>query len=89
MHDTPPGQTDALNQQVRDVWDRNAGFWDEQMGEGNAFHKALIEPTQERLLNVDAGHRILDIACGNGQFARRLAQSGACVVGVDVSESHD
>jgi SAM-dependent methyltransferase len=56
------------------------------MGEGNAFHKTLIEPTQERLLNVRAGQRILDIACGNGQFARRLAQLGVCVLAVDISE---
>jgi 2-polyprenyl-3-methyl-5-hydroxy-6-metoxy-1,4-benzoquinol methylase len=77
---------DALNQEVRDLWNQNASFWDERMGEGNAFHKTLIEPTQERLLNVQAGQRILDIACGNGQFARRLARLGACVLGVDISE---
>jgi len=77
---------DALNQEVRDIWNQNAPFWDERMGEGNAFHKILIEPTQERLLNVHAGQRILDIACGNGQFARRLARLGACVLGVDFSE---
>jgi hypothetical protein len=43
---------DALNQEVRDIWNQNAHFWDERMGEGNAFHKILIEPTQERLLNL-------------------------------------
>ncbi len=77
---------DALNQEVRDTWNRNASFWDERMGEGNAFHKTLIEPTQERLLNVQPGQRILDIACGNGQFARRLATLGARVLGVDLAE---
>src|SRR6516164_2734683 len=86
MQKTQPQQIDALNQEVRDLWNQNASFWDERMGEGNAFHKTLIEPTQERLLNVQAGQRILDIACGNGQFARRLARLGACVLGVDISE---
>jgi 2-polyprenyl-3-methyl-5-hydroxy-6-metoxy-1,4-benzoquinol methylase len=86
MQETPPGQVDALNQRVRDIWNQNAPFWDERMGEGNSFHKTLIEPTQERLLNVAAGQRILDIACGNGQFARRLARLGARVLGVDISE---
>jgi 2-polyprenyl-3-methyl-5-hydroxy-6-metoxy-1,4-benzoquinol methylase len=86
MHETQPGQVDALNQEVRDIWNQNASFWDERMGEGNAFHKTLIEPTQERLLNVCAGQRILDLACGNGQFARHLARLGAHVLGVDVSE---
>src|SRR5262249_35909821 len=36
--------------------------------------------------NVRPGQRILDIACGNGQFARRLVQLGVCVVGVDISD---
>jgi 2-polyprenyl-3-methyl-5-hydroxy-6-metoxy-1,4-benzoquinol methylase len=86
MHETQPGQIDALNQAVRDTWNQNAHFWDERMGEGNAFHKTLIEPTQEGLLSVRAGQRILDLACGNGQFARRLVQLGASVLGVDISE---
>src|SRR6516164_2841735 len=86
MQKTQPQQIDALNQEVRDIWNQNASFWDERMGEGNAFHRTLIEPTQERLLNVRAGQRILDVACGNGQFARRLAGLGAHVLGVDISE---
>jgi 2-polyprenyl-3-methyl-5-hydroxy-6-metoxy-1,4-benzoquinol methylase len=86
MQETQLDQADALNQEVRNIWNQNAPFWDERMGEGNTFHKTLIEPTQERLLNVCAGQMILDIACGNGQFARRLAKLGAYVLGVDFSE---
>jgi 2-polyprenyl-3-methyl-5-hydroxy-6-metoxy-1,4-benzoquinol methylase len=86
MPEPQPGQVDALNQAVRDIWNQNADFWDERMGEGNSFHKSLIEPTQERLLNVCAGQKILDLACGNGQFSRRLVRLGACVLGLDISE---
>jgi 2-polyprenyl-3-methyl-5-hydroxy-6-metoxy-1,4-benzoquinol methylase len=86
MHEPDTRRGDGLNQEVRDIWNNNAAFWDQRMGEGNAFHKTLIEPTQERLLDVRPGQRILDIACGNGQFARRLVQLGACVLGVDISE---
>src|SRR5581483_1232154 len=86
MPQTPPDRVDALNQQVRDIWNQNALFWDERMGEGNSFHKTLIEPTQERLLDLRAGQRLLDLACGNGQFARHLARLGARVLGVDMSE---
>ena len=39
------------------------------MGEGNAFHKLLIEPNQIKLLKIRRGDLILDVACGNGQFA--------------------
>jgi 2-polyprenyl-3-methyl-5-hydroxy-6-metoxy-1,4-benzoquinol methylase len=86
MHQTESNRVEALNREVHDIWNRNTQFWDARMGEGNTFHKTLIEPTQERLLNVRPGQRILDIACGNGQFARHLAELGACVLGVDVSE---
>lgn len=81
-HDSP----ERLRQEVRDIWDQNADFWDERMGEGNDFHTSLIEPTQLRLLDLNGTETILDAACGNGQFARKMADLGACVVGVDVSE---
>lgn len=37
------------------------------------------------MLNVQAGESVLDIACGNGQFSRRLAELGATVVASDFS----
>jgi len=86
MPEKGPFQVDALNQEVREIWNQNAQFWDERMGEGNTFHKTLLEPTQERLLHVRPGQRILDIACGNGQFARHLARLGASVLGLDIAE---
>ena len=39
----------------------------------------------EREVNIRPGQRVLDIACGNGWFARKLARSGASVVAVDIS----
>ena len=75
----------ALERETVDIWDRNADFWNERMGEGNAFHKLLIEPTQLRLLSLESGDRVLDIACGNGQFARKMASLGADVVAVDAA----
>jgi 2-polyprenyl-3-methyl-5-hydroxy-6-metoxy-1,4-benzoquinol methylase len=86
MQQSESRPVESLNQKVRDIWDHNAQFWDARMGEGNSFHKTLIEPTQERLLNVCPRQRILDLACGNGQFARRLCRLGASVLGVDFSE---
>jgi SAM-dependent methyltransferase len=67
-------------------WDRNAAFWDEAMGgEGNDFHLALIRPAVERLLGDVAGARVLEVACGNGLFARRLVALGATVLATDGS----
>src|SRR5918999_1154401 len=67
------------------VWDAKAAFWDERMGEGNAFQRVLIGPASERLLAVRPDEVVLDVACGNGVFARRLAQLGARVVATDFS----
>ena len=72
--------------EVCNIWNANADFWDERMGDGNAFHKLLIEPAQLRLLDLQGGETILDLACGNGQFARKMADHGTQVVAVDGSE---
>src|SRR5512139_2900498 len=76
-----------LNDEVKGIWNANAEFWDNRMGEGNVFHKTLIEPAQLKMLNVKAGQKILDIACGNGQFARRMAKLDAEVTATDFSEN--
>lgn len=78
----------ALNQQVRAIWNQNAGFWDEKMAdEGNDFQKLLIGPVAERLLNLQAGELVLEVGCGNGVFARRMAALGAQVIATDFSEA--
>lgn len=74
-----------LNRESREIWDAKADFWDERMGEGNAFHLQLVGPSSERLLDIQPGERVLDIACGNGQFSRRMASLGATVVATDFS----
>jgi 2-polyprenyl-3-methyl-5-hydroxy-6-metoxy-1,4-benzoquinol methylase len=76
-----------LSRQARDAWDEIAPFWDDRMGDGNLFQLQLIGPATERLLEVQPGQRVLDIACGNGVFARRLAALGASVVAFDFSEA--
>jgi SAM-dependent methyltransferase len=69
----------------RDIWDRNAAFWDDYMGEGNDFYRLLIAPAAEQLLGLHGGETVLDVACGNGNFSRRMADLGARVVGCDFS----
>src|SRR6476646_8115716 len=74
-----------LIRESTDIWDQNARWWDARMGEGNDWHRMLIAPAVEELLGVRAGERVLELACGNGQFARRLASLGAQVVACDSS----
>ena len=67
------------NEETRDVWNHNADFWDERMGEGNDFVEVLIWPATERLLELRPGERVLDIACGNGLTSRRLGAMEAAI----------
>jgi 2-polyprenyl-3-methyl-5-hydroxy-6-metoxy-1,4-benzoquinol methylase len=67
------------------IWEQNAGFWDSHMGEGNDFQLKLIGPANERLLELREGDLVVDAACGNGHFARRMGQLGAHVVAFDIS----
>ncbi len=74
-----------LNEETRQIWDQNASFWDERMGDGNDFQRLLVAPASERLLNLQPGETVLEIACGNGVFARHLARLGIHVVATDFS----
>ncbi len=73
------------NEETRQVWDSNAAFWDEKIGEGNDFVNILQWPAILRLLDPQSGQHILDIATGNGLTARRLAALGAQVTAFDFS----
>jgi 2-polyprenyl-3-methyl-5-hydroxy-6-metoxy-1,4-benzoquinol methylase len=74
------------NDDVRAAWDTIAPYWDEQMEAGNTMQRPLIQPAVERLLALRPGERVLEIACGNGEFSRRMAAGGAHVLATDFSE---
>ena len=46
---------------------------------------AILAESLVDLLHPQAGERILDLGCGDGFLTRRIAESGANVVGVDAS----
>lgn len=75
-----------LNDEGIELWNRKAEFWDELHGDrGNLFHRRLIEPTVLQLLELHPNEAVLDIGCGNGALARRLAEWGARVTAFDFS----
>jgi ubiquinone/menaquinone biosynthesis C-methylase UbiE len=76
----------SLHDDVRSAWDELAAFWDERMEAGATWQRHLIQPPVERLLGLEPGDRILQIACGNGEFARRMSELGGHVLAVDFSE---
>lgn len=76
----------ALNEEGRALWDQKSEFWDNLHGDrGNRFHRELVGPAVERLLALQPGERMLDVACGNGTMARRMAELRAVVTAVDFS----
>jgi len=72
--------------QTAEVWDSLAEWWDDKIGGGNDFQEYLIEPSTERLLELQPNELVLDIACGGGRLARRMASLGARIVAIDHSE---
>jgi len=79
--------TEPRDDRVRAAWETNAEWWDAYYKEGNDFHLKLIAPATEGLLAIQPEERVLDIACGNGCFSRRLATLGATVLAFDFSEA--
>jgi len=75
----------SAHAETHEAWEINAAYWDDRIGEGNDFVNHLIWPATERMLALAPGERVLDAACGNGLYARRLVMLGAEVVAFDFS----
>lgn len=74
------------SEESKNRWETNADFWDERMGnDSNQFHREIVRPDTERMLSIEHGERVLDIACGNGNFSKRLVELGADVTAFDYS----
>jgi trans-aconitate methyltransferase len=59
--------------------------WDASLYASNGRFVALMAESLVELLQPQAGERILDLGCGDGFLSRRIAESGATVLGVDAS----
>ncbi len=81
-HQSSPAE---LHEETRAIWDQNAAFWDDRMRDGNGFQDVLVQPACERLLDLQPGEQVLELACGSGIFARRMAQLGVHVTATDFS----
>lgn len=67
-------------------WDPVADWYAGWVGaEGSEHHRRLAIPALLELLDPAPGERILDIGCGPGVLAPRIAQLGARYTGVDAS----
>jgi len=76
-----------LNDESHRIWEELGLWWDENVEEGDFFHKTFIFPYVEKLLALKGGETILDAGCGNGALSRRMAKKGADVLGIDFSST--
>ena len=91
----PTGQPDAaeadaqleqLKGEILRGWEAGAEFFDGRWGDqGDEFHVEVFGPAAERLLGLARGASVLELACGNGAFARRLGRAGMRVLATDLS----
>jgi ubiquinone/menaquinone biosynthesis C-methylase UbiE len=71
---------------VRESWDRVADTYAQEQASGRDHYRyAFFGPAQLALCGEVRGLSILDVGCGNGYFARALAQGGARVTAFDIS----
>ena len=65
----------------------NSDLWDQVQGDdGNYWQRELVFPATMELLEPLPGS-VLEIACGNGNFARTLARRGVSVTATDGSSA--
>lgn len=69
-------------------WQNVAGWYNEYMGkDGGGYQREIVFPGAERLLQPKKNGVYLDIACGQGAFAKLLAKKAGKVFGFDASPS--
>ncbi len=67
-------------------WSGVAKWYDETVEEKGSYQQDLILPNLLRLMEIKKGENVLDLACGQGLFAREFVKAGATVVASDISK---
>lgn len=68
-------------------WQPVAKWYGKHLKEEDTFQSEVIFPGALRLLAPKRGGKYLDIACGEGSFARAVANAGGEVIGFDISSA--
>ena len=66
-------------------WESAAKQYSYCVRQGRDECRAIYEPAVWELLAGLSGVRVLDAGCGEGYWSRKLAESGATVIGIDAS----
>jgi len=68
-------------------WEPVAKWYGKHLKDEDTFQAEVIFPGALRLLYPVKGKNYLDIACGEGSFARAVSNTGANILGFDISSS--
>lgn len=68
-------------------WEPVAKWYGKHLKEEDTFQSEVIFPGSLRLLYPVKGKSYIDIACGEGSFARAVANTGASILGFDISST--
>lgn len=82
-----PAPKKTFKKAERDTsWGKVADWYGEHLQKDDTYHSKVILPNLLRMLKVKKGERVLDMACGEGFFAREFAKAGAIVTGADIAK---
>jgi 2-polyprenyl-3-methyl-5-hydroxy-6-metoxy-1,4-benzoquinol methylase len=79
--------TDRIDFDARTAWNKGAEAYSKFIESGADYYRLLVHGPELLAACGDVhGKRALDLGCGHGYFSRALANAGAQVVGVDLSD---
>jgi 2-polyprenyl-3-methyl-5-hydroxy-6-metoxy-1,4-benzoquinol methylase len=82
-----PAAPENPTERARKAWDDAADVWEDFVETGKDWYRLGVHgPALLRACGDVKGLRVLDLGCGQGYFSRLLAEVGAEVTGVDLSE---
>jgi SAM-dependent methyltransferase len=76
-----------MNLDVKKTWNACGEAFDRFTSAADSFADNVERPAMEGLVGDVAGARVLDLGCGSGPYAVWLAERGAQVTGLDLSQT--
>lgn len=65
-------------------WDKVSGWYADLLKDDDTYQSKVILPNLLRLMDLQKGEKVLDLACGSGYFSKEFSKT-AKVVGVDLA----
>ncbi len=75
-----------MPKETKTSWGGVADWYDAMLHDEKSFQKNVIAPNLLRLMEIQKGEKILDLACGTGYFSNIFFEAGAAVQGIDIGK---